>query len=609
MRRGKFLLRVACVSVLALVLWSCAPSGATTTPTQLTTTQPVTTTTATKTTTPPASSPSYGGIVDVYLTTDPVGFDQAFLAHFNVPSTYFDHDELMAGDWSRGPAGTNEFTHIYGSNTRMDSKIGSLAQSWSIPEPGHMVFKLRQAIHFGLNANNDASRLVNGRELIADDVVSTFKRVVTEPSSYVRQSAPVMCDTVVITAPDKYTVDVKISVDQFLWAWSYLPLAQNIIASEVVQKYGNLKDWRNSVGTGPFILTDYVAGSSLSFTKNTKYWDKDPVGPGKGNQLPYADGVKVLIIPDPSTRQAALRTGKLDWMGGTPALEKDDATNLLNTAPQLNSLRYLSNGTQVIFMRTDKQDLPFKDKRVRQALTMAIDYGSIVSQVQRGDGEYPGFPTASIPDYRNTYVALKDAPAAVQALFTYSTDKAKQLLSDAGYPNGFKTKILCDATGGIYIDQLSVIKSMWAKIGVDVSIDSREFVVYTGLESRNNYDELLYRGSGSYGIYIRFLNFVGTARDNGSYIKDDVAAKAKSDCWNANAAGDEAKVDQTYKQFAAYAMEQAWMIPWPRPYNYTLWWPWLKNYHGELNVGFDNGFYWTKWVWIDQDMKASLTGH
>ena len=68
--------------------------------------------------------------------------------------------------------------------------------------------------------------------------------------------------------------------------------------------------WRNAVGTGPFILTDYLSGSAATLVKNPDYWATDPVGPGQGNQLPYIDGIQYLIIPDVSTRQAALRTGK-----------------------------------------------------------------------------------------------------------------------------------------------------------------------------------------------------------------------------------------------------------------------------------------------------------
>jgi peptide/nickel transport system substrate-binding protein len=99
---------------------------------------------------------------------------------------------------------------------------------------------------------------------------------------------------------------------------------------ETVAKYGDMKDWQNAVGTGPFMLTDYVSGSSITFARNPDYWMKDPLHPQ--NQLPYVDGVKLLIIPDTSTALSALRTGKLDVM---EAVVWDDTVSLKKTSPDL----------------------------------------------------------------------------------------------------------------------------------------------------------------------------------------------------------------------------------------------------------------------------------
>jgi len=127
-------------------------------------------------------------------------------------------------------------------------------------------------------------------------------------------------------------------------------------------KYSNLQDWHNSVGTGAFMLTDYVANSSITLVKNPDFWGTNPIGPGKGDRLPYIDGIKMLILPDISTRLAALRTGKIDTLDNVVA---DDAVSLNKTTPQLKSARFLPGQIWVIGMRTDLQDLPFKDEKVR----------------------------------------------------------------------------------------------------------------------------------------------------------------------------------------------------------------------------------------------------
>ena len=89
-----------------------------------------------------------------------------------------------------------------------------------------------------------------------------------------------------------------------------------VVPPEVMQKYGDMTNWKNSVGTGPFMLTDWIPGSEAVYVRNPNYWMKDPIGPGKGNQLPYLDGVSIVILPDASTQQAALRTAKIDQISG-----------------------------------------------------------------------------------------------------------------------------------------------------------------------------------------------------------------------------------------------------------------------------------------------------
>jgi peptide/nickel transport system substrate-binding protein len=69
------------------------------------------------------------------------------------------------------------------------------------------------------------------------------------------------------------------------------------------------------------------------------------------------------------------------------------------------------------------------------------------------------------------------------------------------------------------------------------------------------------------------------------------------------------EVDATFKDLMKYALDQAWYIPRPLPYSYVLWWPWLKNYHGELNVGWAGaGYEWCQFVWVDEALKNSMTG-
>ncbi len=127
---------------------------------------------------------------------------------------------------------------------------------------------------------------------------------------------------------------------------------------EAVQQWGNLNDWHHAIGTGPFILTDYVAGSSATLVKNKDYWGHDERYPQ--NQLPYIDKMNVLIIPDDATALAGMRTGKIDviYQASIQAAQSMKTTNpeiIQVSLPVLNAI--------TIDPRFDKA--PFNDIRVR----------------------------------------------------------------------------------------------------------------------------------------------------------------------------------------------------------------------------------------------------
>jgi len=107
---------------------------------------------------------------------------------------------------------------------------------------------------------------------------------------------------------------------------------------EAVQAYTTttntqLTNWHNAVGTGPFILTDFVDNSSATFVRNPNYWASDERHPQ--NRLPYVSTLKILMIPNLATAEAAMRAGKIDLMDTIPA---SDAANMKKTNPTMNEL-------------------------------------------------------------------------------------------------------------------------------------------------------------------------------------------------------------------------------------------------------------------------------
>ena len=364
-----------------------------------------------------------------------------------------------------------------------------------------------------------------------------------------------------------------------------------------------MSDWKVSVGTGPFILNDYVENSSATFTRNPNYWDQDPIGPGKGNRLPYLDGVKYLIIADLSTNLAALRTGKADVMRN---ISWEDAADLMKMSPELKYKKFSSDGAQATFMRIDKADLPFKDIRVRRAMMMATDFESIKNDFCGGDAEIVTWPITKLREYENAYLPLKEAPESVQELYVYNPEKAKQLLSEAGYANGFETNIVCQNSES-NIDYLSILQDMWAKVNIKVTIEPKEAAVFTNIQRTRSFAEMSLQTQGPVGMLYRAEYYDGETMVNGSHVSEPRAAEVRKQM-QLTALTNTAESDRVHKEFMKYVLDQAWAIPYTNAPGYHFWWPWVRNFNGEMSVGYDNSFVFTKWVWVDKDMKSSMTG-
>jgi len=105
------------------------------------------------------------------------------------------------------------------------------------------------------------------------------------------------------------------------------------------------------------------------------------------------------------------------------------------------------------------------------------------------------------------------------------------------------------------------------------------------------------------------LSFWPGSSNNVSYVGDDPTVnQARNKMAAALTTGSQTEADKVFKELMKYVLNQAWYIPRVESPLYTIWWPWLKNYHGETQVGYWNDKSWTRWVWIDQNLKGSM-GH
>ncbi|GAC1314419.1 MAG: hypothetical protein NVSMB2_03820 [Chloroflexota bacterium] len=508
---------------------------------------------------------------------------------------FFTSSKLIQGNWAKGPQGSAETSWEWGYLSDVSLLTGELAESWETPDPTTIIYHIRKGVKF----HNKPP--VNGREVTAEDVAWNIQMQFDTPSAWQAIAYPKAAglQPTSIKATDRYTVEVKVpeqSRDLML-----LEIGCNMYHNppEIWQNGGNMSDWTKVIGSGPWMVSDYVPGSSVTFVRNPDYFEKDPLHPGQ--QLPYLDSLKILLIPDLSTRLAAFRTGTVDWIR---ELDPDDARPLVEANKDLLwsrrvGLAWDANG------RLDKTDLPFKDLRVRQAMNLAVDKQAYLKDYLKGQGVLVGYPYPPTPSYAKYYTPLEQLPPDAQMLFSgYDPQKATKLLAEAGYPNGFKTVIQGPAARA---DEMALLQSYLSTVGIDMQIQTLDPGQYNSLNGSNNFEEMWY--GAAIGIWApnEMLTTKKGMLSNHAHLEDPFYEKVQS-AIAANMIGHPDEYFKTMKDAGVHELQSAWAIFMPVPFQYNLWWPWTQNYYGINWTGWAGVWQWTKYIWIDQDLKKSM-GH
>jgi peptide/nickel transport system substrate-binding protein len=324
-----------------------------------------------------------------------------------------------------------------------DGKIEPvLAESWTTTPDGRTwTFKLRRGVKFH-----------NGRELVADDVKFTYDRVMDANIGSGGRGYFLAIDGIEI--PDKYTVRIHTKQPS---ASLLAALAGNwsaIVPRDEYEKRGDLR--RTAIGTGPFVLEEWVPQSHLKARKNPDYWEK-----GK----PSVDAVEIKIIPDEASIVAQLRTGNIHH-----ALLEDNKNYLLvKDDKRLNAMRSPRLGFDCMIMNLGRK--PFEDVRVRQAISLAIDRSEVLQVAASGLGQVTGPLTPAMKPWALPIEAFKE-------WYTPNPERAKKLLAEAGFPNGFKTTLKAIPTFPTMVAGSQVIAAQLKRIGVEVQIIQEEYGVW-----------------------------------------------------------------------------------------------------------------------------------
>ena len=250
----------------------------------------------------------------------------------------------------------------------------------------------------------------NGREMVADDIVAGFKRLLDPKSAAPSRSNYVMIAE--ISAPDPYTVRFDLSYPYSGFADILTDRQVKIVPRDMVDQLAT-----KPIGTGPFMFQSYTPGDRLVMVKNTNYFE-----PG----LPKLDGVELRIIPEMSVKIAALQAGDIDVIWDmppdqVPQLKADKRLRVESVATASWDAAIMNNITP-----------PFNDMRVRRAFHLAVDKRDLVDLILFGEGVPTIGPIPPThPFYAQDIVINKADPPA-----------ARKLLAEAGHPNGIKMPIV-----------------------------------------------------------------------------------------------------------------------------------------------------------------------
>ncbi|MBQ8975666.1 MAG: ABC transporter substrate-binding protein [Oscillospiraceae bacterium] len=313
-----------------------------------------------------------------------------------------------------------------------DGTIGPwLAESWevNIDEPS-VTFKLRQGVKF-----------TDGTDFNADVCAWTINHFV--------EAGSISPSVLGAEKVDDYTVKVNLKTWANTIMATFASHSFSMISKEAYEANGEEWAQENPVGTGPFVLSEYIHGQYIKFVKNENYWQE-----GK----PYLDSVTYVFMSDTMTQNSAMKVSGAD---GIDVLNTTNA-NQITTLMENDGLYMATNsiGPVSLIPSSNDPDDPLSKFEVRQAISLAIDREALMAA--RGFGIYtPAYQF--VPEAWGCHL---DSSHDLK----FDVEQAKKLLTDAGYPNGFTTTFYV-MPNMVDKDVMVAVQSMLSAIGITVELE------------------------------------------------------------------------------------------------------------------------------------------
>jgi ABC-type transport system substrate-binding protein len=377
--------------------------------------------------------------------------------HLSLPSEIRSLDPAIAFDIYSWPLVRLLFRGLLGYDDAT-GLVEEQVKDWNLsPDGKTYTFHLRPGVRFA-----------NGREVEAEDYIFAFERVLNKQTGSEGQTyflailgAREFVDGKAahvsgLRAPDKMTLVIELKEPTFTFQYVLaLPFA-SAVPREVVRQYG--KDFQSHlVGSGPYRLAEWRRGISCRFERNPYYHGTDG----------FVDGVEIMIGGDDAATTMMLERGELDQVFASPAQAIRFKRNL-----RLHSWLTRVNvvDTDYLFMNTEMK--PFNDRRVRQAVNYAINRERLL-RLAGGFGTVAhGVVPHSMP-WSNPGLPRYD----------FDPEKARTLLREAGYTNGFKTELWYMVDAPIFVRQAQGIQQDLRQVGIEVELRPANFTAFNAKAS------------------------------------------------------------------------------------------------------------------------------
>ncbi|MDL2218152.1 ABC transporter substrate-binding protein [Christensenellaceae bacterium OttesenSCG-928-M15] len=291
-------------------------------------------------------------------------------------------------------------------------------------------------------------------ELTAQDVKYSFERLADPDAAAASNAVDIGLENMEsIEAPDTYTLIIKLKQEDPNFLVKMATYPSNIISQKAVEEMGLAKFATLPIGTGAFMVEEgAVMGESCAVVRFDEYWGEKAT----------LDKITFQLITEPGTMYNAFESGEVDM------IQISDYDKLEQYRAQSETYHiYTGLSRSLLYVGNNMSEGPFKDARVREAFVCAIDRDSIVNSYFRGlanpaKGLVPAPTKFALNDYWNPQ---------------YNPERAKELLAEAGYPNGFDTEFYCP-NDAISMGPATVIQNQLAQVGINAQLYTVDFGVY-----------------------------------------------------------------------------------------------------------------------------------